>query len=342
MKRSITAFVVGVTIASGGVAGWTAADGASTAYEHARQLAANAATVREEAAADLALAKERHPHDPILASKLSATSTRAAAVAGEASVLAGELKPAEEPPPTGEQTTWAPPSTAQVPLTDAQAAARVTHKPEIHADNTTFNNYVPAATELEAFHAKATGWPPVSITRYVDGLDGLSSPSTDDLIQWAAAKWGIPADWVRAQIAQESTWHQCLSETRGWGDRTTVSETDWNQYGTSCGGKIAGTKEAFVSDGLSSVKWIPSISEHPGTEPLRWKSTAFNLDYYAANIRAYFDGLCSWCGTGYSAGQDWASIGAWFSPTPWKTASEGYVASVQKRLAERDWTAPGF
>ena len=34
--------------------------------------------------------------------------------------------------------------------------------------------------------------------RYVDGRDGLLRPSTDDLIQWAAHKWGIPENWLRA------------------------------------------------------------------------------------------------------------------------------------------------
>ena len=30
--------------------------------------------------------------------------------------------------------------------------------------------------------------------QYVDGRDGMTDPSTDDLIQWAAHKWGIPGE----------------------------------------------------------------------------------------------------------------------------------------------------
>jgi hypothetical protein len=79
-----------------------------------------------------------------------------------------------------------------------------------------------------------------------------------------------------------------------------------------------------------------------GTEPLRWRSTAFNLDYYAATVRFYYSGACDWCTPGYSAGQTWNSVGGWYSPTPWANAgARSYIERVQKALSERPWTRLG-
>jgi hypothetical protein len=91
------------------------------------------------------------------------------------------------------------------------------------------------------------------------------------------------------------------------------------------------------------VKWLPDGSVGAGTEPLRWKSTAFNVDFQGATIRYYFDGLCSWCTSGYSSGQEWNSIGAWFSPYPWSNSgAQAYVRAVQGYLAAKPWLSAAF
>jgi hypothetical protein len=99
----------------------------------------------------------------------------------------------------------------------------------------------------------------------------------------------------------------------------------------------------YESMGISQVKWMPDNSQFPGTEPLRWESTAFNIDFQAAQIRYYYDGYCTWCTPGYSAGQAWNSIGAWYSPNPWGNASqEEYITWVQEYLAEKPWLSSSF
>ncbi len=77
-------------------------------------------------------------------------------------------------------------------------------------------------------------------------------------------------------------------------------------------------------------------------------STAFNLDYYAASIRFYYDGHADWMnnqpgrvGT-YGGGDLWGSVGAWFSGNWHDKSSEDYIAKVKTALAERTWTQPGF
>jgi hypothetical protein len=232
------------------------------------------------------------------------------------------------------QTEWAPVGTR--PLADSEAAALITHQPETRPENVAANNYRPSDSDLGAFFASTdpSGVTPVRynpLARYVTGRPGLSDPSTDDLIQWAAHKWGIPEDLMRAQMVTESSWRQSTL-----GDRASVPPAWYDQYPPQA--QIPGTSDVYQSMGIAQVKWRPDNSLHTGTEPLRWKSVAFNLDFYAATVRYYYDGLCSWCTLGYGAGQDWNSVGAWFNPQPWLNSGQlSYVQRVMDNLANRTW-----
>lgn len=251
-----------------------------------------------------------------------------------------------EPAPTAEpsssstpQTSWAAVGTR--PLSDAEAAGRVTRRPETRPENAAANGYVPTDSELATYRSAMNQYGQTTLevsplAQYITGRPGLDHPSTDDLLQWAAHKWGIPEDVVRAQMATESWWNQ-----NALGDRAHVPSNWFSQYPAAA--QIAGTSDVYQSMGVMQVKWIPDGSVGAGTEPLRWKSVAFNLDYYGATIRYYYDGHCGWCTTGYSAGQDWNSIGAWFAPYPWNNAdAQAYVNKVQTYLHDRVWAQPGF
>jgi hypothetical protein len=254
----------------------------------------------------------------------------------------GQAAPSEAagaPSVSGPQTVWAP--VGSRPRSDALAAAFVAHRPEQRPENRAANDYVPSSGEIEAFRTARNAYGETSVQwnplyAYVDGLDGLHEPSTDDLIQWAAHKWGIPEDWLRAEYTQESWWRQSTL-----GDRTAVSAAWYASYPAQA--QVPGTSEAYESMGITQVKWLPDGSVGAGTEPLRWKSTAFNVDYQAATVRYYFDGLCSWCTSGYSAGQEWNSIGAWYSPYPWaNSGAQAYIKEVQGKLLSKPWGSPGF
>jgi len=237
------------------------------------------------------------------------------------------------------RTTWTAVGTP--PLSGANAAALVMHRPEQRPENVEANEYVPTAAELQAFHIAVNPYGQTAdqanpLNEYVDGLDGMSSPSTDDLIQWAAHKWGIPEDWLRAQYVQESWWYQSAL-----GDRASVANTWYGLYPPLA--QILGTSEVYESMGIAQVRWRPDNSLGIGTEPLRWKSTAFNVDFQAATVRFYYDGYCNWCTSGYSSGQQWDSIGAWFEPYPWNNSGQqSYIDSVQNILSERTWEQAGF
>jgi hypothetical protein len=231
-------------------------------------------------------------------------------------------KPAPGPAP-GPAASWR--AVGSPPLSDGAAKALVTPRAEIRPANATANHYIPSGLELAAFHAAGSFNP---LEKYVSG--GFAG-TTDEILQWGAHKWGIPEDVMRAVAVTESWWRQDAMGDRQDGVNAALypvqSQID--------------AHSVYETLGLMQVKWRPDQSLHPGTEPLRWKSTSFNVDYWGASVRYYYDGLCNWCGSGYGPGQDWNSVGAWFSPSPWGT-SQRYVTQVKGHLAARTWERPGF
>jgi hypothetical protein len=228
------------------------------------------------------------------------------------------------------------------PLSDAQAAADVTPEPENRPANTAANQYMPTAAELQAFYAATDpqGQTPAQLNPYAQFVTGHYTGTTDEIIQWAAWKWGIPADWLRAEYVKESRWNQSAV-----GDLATVTPAIYNEYPPQA--RVPSTDEVYQSMGITGEKWIPDTSVGLGTEPLRWESTAFNIDYQAAAIRFYYDnpdGLRSaWGDSTYSPGNGWDSLGGWYEPYPWLNAGQlAYIADVQADLAARAWAQPGF
>lgn len=229
-----------------------------------------------------------------------------------------------------------------MPLTDAQAAALVVPAAETRTDNAGANNYWPSDAELTAFRTGETdryGRTAAQENPYSAYVTGRHTGTTDEIIQWAAAKWGIPADWLRAEYVVESYWHMSTL-----GDLTTVaSSAPYPAYS-----QVSST-QVYQSLGISQVRWNHPDSNDSGigAEPLRWKSTAFNADYQASRVRFYFDnpnGLrTAWGDATYAACQNWLSIGGWFEPYPWNNSGQqSYVSTVQSKLAARTWAQPGF
>jgi hypothetical protein len=221
------------------------------------------------------------------------------------------------PPPSG-----APPASV-TSLEDAAAAAKVVPRPESQPANSTANHYMPTPTELTAFHSAADKSNSL-MKRVTGGFTG----TTDEILQWAAYKWGISPDILRAVAVVESNWNQAAM-----GDRR--DGVDASKYPAQ---SRIDSDSVYESLGIMQIKWRPDGSVNPGSEPLRWKSTAFNADIWGASVHYYYDGLCTWCGSGYSAGQLWESIGAHFQPTPWRNSGQmNYISRVQSVMAAAPW-----
>jgi hypothetical protein len=200
-------------------------------------------------------------------------------------------------------------------LSDSEAASHVRRSTwEPRPGNYDANRRVPSSDELSRFQAesdKYSFWP----SDYKDRITGNFTGTTDEIIQWAAWKWGLDEDILRAQAHRESNWY----ENGPAGD----------------GG---------VSYGLMQVK----STVHLATYPLSSQSTAFNIDYAAAKMRFFFDGHCTWMNTQpgnvgtYTAGDIWGTLGAYYSGGWHNPAAEWYIGEVKNRLAKRVWKQPGF
>ncbi len=197
------------------------------------------------------------------------------------------------------------------PLSDADAAARVRRSAfEPRPANYRPNHRVPSASELARFRSLNT-----TPAGYRDKVTGNFTGTTDEIIQWAAHKWGLDEDLVRAEAVQESWWKQSALGDGG------------------------------ISYGLMQIKRTAS----KGTFPLSRDSTAFNADYYGASIRHYHDGAASWlndacCFSGrtYRAGDLWGSVGAWFAGRWYTSEAVDYINKVKRHLRSRTWERSGF
>jgi hypothetical protein len=243
-------------------------------------------------------------------------------------------------------THWRKPAGFR-PLSDADATARVRPAPETRPANASANAYVPSASELRAFYASRdeSGPPTAQLDPYLAHVTGHFEGTTDEIIQWAAWKWGIPEDWLRAQYVFESHWRQSAR-----GDRAYVGARNVTRYPPQSREKGSGgnyTGYVWQSLGITQVKWGPDGSQSAGTEPLRWKSTSFNVDYEAATVRFYYDDpqgqRAAWGDSTYKPGNQWLSIGGWFRPYPWNNPDQrAYVSAIQRILTARTWAQPGF
>lgn len=157
---------------------------------------------------------------------------------------------------------------------------------------------------------------------YEDKVTGNFTGTTDEIIQWAACKWGFDENTVRAQAAVESSWRQTM-------------------LGTCLGGNVQTETGGCHSVGLMQVKAANIPPAHPGTWPYAKISTSFNIDYTLAVRRACFEGKLSLPGVGYQAGDEWGCIGQWNTGAWHNPKSEQYISKVKQALANNAWNFYG-
>jgi autotransporter family porin len=156
-------------------------------------------------------------------------------------------------------------------------------------------------------------------------VDGNFIGTTDEIIQWAACKWGFDEDITRARAVQESYWQQ-----------STVGDQSRRARTCTLIGKSA---PCWQSYGILQVKG----TVHVGTYPLAEQSTAFNLDYALAWLRACYEGAFGhWLANGYAKGDEWGCVGAWYSGEWYDEAATDYIREVKAYLVARVWKEPDF
>lgn len=251
--------------------------------------------------------------------------------------------------------TEAMPSAAHFPtlpphsaLPSGSACARmVTPSPETKPNNIPFNQTTPTPDQLALFrqHPVFGSNPPAEDFM---GVDGQYTGSTDMILRWAACKWGINEDVVRAQAWTESKWIQGgPSPTDGAGDkRNDPGECIQGDFRELWGYRCPGC--CYQSWGILQTKVYYSW----GTWPMIKDSTAFNADYRYAEQRACMNGD----DTGYFGSRQqqpntyasdlgdtnrmlWGCIGMHFSGRWYDAAAQRYINEVQENLSSKPWLA---
>ena len=191
----------------------------------------------------------------------------------------------------------------------ADCAARVRRTAEIRPENATANTNRGSSANANT----RTDW-----TQF-RRVDGNFTGTTDEIIQWAACKWGIDEDIVRAQVIKESYWYQSANGDNG---------ESW---------------------GLGQVRDTAHQSAFQYSVNAR-TSSAYNLDYTYASWRACYEGVYTWLNTverngTYAAGDVWGCIGVWFSGR-WYVNNDAYLNqtgdSVHWHYNNKTWLTTTF
>ncbi len=206
------------------------------------------------------------------------------------------------PPSTGHFNTLPPGSALP---SDATCAAQVRRATEIRPQNATYNQI------------KGFGTPANAPSALFKRVTGNFTGTTDEIIQWAACKWGIDEDIVRAQTAKESWWTM-----------TAVGDN-----GESFG--LMQVRQPYIA-------WAFNNGNGDAKS-----SSAFNMDVALAYRRNCLEGNETWLNTvdrgrDYAAGDLWGCVGLWFSGRWYTQPSVQYINDVQSYLNQRIWTTPNF
>jgi len=241
---------------------------------------------------------------------------------------------------------------------------------EPRRDNYVPNHRMPSVTRVHrafrqrpvaiggAYNKKWDSWLLQRVTGHFTGR-------TDEIFQWAACKWGISDNLLRAIAVRESTWYQydiypsgrCV-ETYSCGDvldpPTAATKTFCDmlaRYGRDyqrdySPGVCPGTFSIVGIKSWEDPSWGKMPGNQNGTFPFNRYSTAFAVDYIASQLRGCYNGWERWLDTtgtrAYGTGKMWGCVGAWYSGD-WRTAAANdYISLVRHELVRRTWRQPGW
>ena len=225
---------------------------------------------------------------------------------------------------TSASTGTAPPGAALPD--DATCAARVVPAPEIRPQNVAFNR--------TRGRQKGLAGP------YFSRVTGDFVGTTDEILQWAACKWGIDADVVRAQAAKESYW--TMDHVGDFGPDAAVCLP-----GHAIG---ADGEKGQCPESIGILQMRYQYTGPPAgldTWPEAAASTAYQVDFTYAQWRSCYEGALSWLNTTdrvgtYAAGDLWGCVGTWFAGRWHTDPAEQYIAAVKGYVQDRIWTSRSF
>jgi len=193
------------------------------------------------------------------------------------------------------------------------------------------------ATEVRGANSTANNTKGTSPHDEYPRVTGNFTGTTDQIIQWAACKWGIDEDIARAQASKESWWFQ-----RNLGDWTSNPSACAPNHPIGADGQSGLCPESV---GLMQVRWQYHQAAFEGNNALN--STAYNLDYAYAMWRECFEGRVTWLntverGATYAAGDAWGCTGVWFSGRWYTQPAVDYINAVKDWYNQKIWTQSYF
>ena len=240
------------------------------------------------------------------------------------------------PSPTHKLGTLPPGS--QLP-SDAECRTLITQSSwEPRPDNYTANHTMPTASFLSWYRNAVVGGEGGATGSFLRRADGQFTGTTDEILQWAACKWGFDVNTVRATAVNESYWHQDSVGDIGNGVSLGILQVKSSDYPSTC--------LAVANTGNPANDTNPDCYSHRGT--------AFDADYKLAQQRACFEGQISYLDgraqtpgypdypKGTVAQMLWGCIGQWYSGGWYDSGAIGYIQQVQQYLSDQTWTQPGF
>lgn len=186
------------------------------------------------------------------------------------------------------------------------------------------------------------------------GVSGNFTGSTDDIIRWAACKYGVDEDVIRAQGITESHWDQGEPGDK----RTTKSQCVqpgftalWNTTITEPDGSVVSCPNCCWQ---SWSLWQTKVWDNDTTWPMMMQSTPFAADYRYADQRSCMNGnyaqyMASQGGNTYAAdiaafkagGSNsrvlWGCIGTHYSGNWYDSGAQAYITETQNNLAAKAW-----
>lgn len=196
-------------------------------------------------------------------------------------------------------------------------------------------------------------------------VTGAHVGTTDANIQWAACKWGMSDNLLRAIAIHESTWThydtyqsgRCVPNM-GCGDMITqptrasrkycafISRAGHNYQRDYGRGRCPATFSIVGIKSWQNPAWGKMPHNQNGTFPFNRDSTAFALDYLGSFLRGCYEGWLPWLdNTGnrrYARGDQWGCVGAWYAGAWRSPSARRYIRLVQGDLHDRTWLNPAF
>jgi hypothetical protein len=192
---------------------------------------------------------------------------------------------------------------------------------EPRTQNTAANHRVPKQPfEIRKHPAFYGTWQ----TEYRPRVTGNFTGTTDEIIQWAACKWGLSDEVLRAQADAETSWRMGFE-----GDKESRSK------GLCTAGDDR--NPCPTSFGILQIKWYFNPDSNPvnNSYPMSKTMTAFSLDYAGAKLRGCYEG---WEYFGNkSRGNLWGCVGAWYSGEWHDKGANEYIERVKAAYEHKPW-----